>query len=128
MSYTLTFLRKLTHVHATVVGVNSRENVTRYLEDIRLECVACGCSRVLIEERLEGPRLSGTEVFEIAARGSTRAAEVFEAIAYVDVNADISMMKFAETVAVNRGAPIRLFSTVGDAEKWLLGLEGSGAV
>ncbi len=35
-------------------------------------------------------------------------------------------MKFAETVAVNRGLPVRLFSSVNDAEKWLLGEECEG--
>jgi hypothetical protein len=29
-------------------------------------------------------------------------------------------MKFAETVAVNRGLPVKVFSTVSDAEKWLV--------
>jgi hypothetical protein len=45
----------------------------------------------------------------------------FEAIAYVDVNAEGDLMKFAETVAVNRSLPVRVFSTVGEAERWLLG-------
>jgi hypothetical protein len=30
------------------------------------------------------------------------------------------LMQFAETVAVNRGLPLRAFSTVAEAEKWLL--------
>jgi hypothetical protein len=29
------------------------------------------------------------------------------------------LMKFAETVAVNRGLPVTVFSSVSDAEKWL---------
>jgi hypothetical protein len=29
-------------------------------------------------------------------------------------------MKFAETVAINRALPLMVFSSVGDAEKWLL--------
>jgi hypothetical protein len=120
MSYKLTLDQKTTYLHAVVTGQNSRENVTRYLEEIRGECVARGCVRVLIEERLEGPRLEATDVFEIAANGSCSTAGVFRAIAYVDVNASGDMMKFAETVAVNRGAPVRLFSSAADAENWLL--------
>ena len=121
MSYELTLNQKTTFLHAVVTGRNSRGNVTRYLEEVRTECVARGCVRVLIEERLEGPRLEAMDVFEIAANGSSGASAVLRAIAYVDVNASGEMMKFAENVAVNRGVPVRLFSTVADAEQWLLG-------
>ena len=121
MSYELTLNQKTTFLHVVVTGRNSRGNVTRYLEEVRTECVARGCVRVLIEERLEGPRLEAMDVFEIAANGSSGASAVLRAIAYVDVNAGGEMMKFAETVAVNRGVPVRLFSTVADAEQWLLG-------
>jgi hypothetical protein len=50
---------------------------------------------------------------------SSRAVGVFQAIAYVDVNAGGDMMKFAENVALNRGIPVRLFATVAEAEKWI---------
>jgi hypothetical protein len=120
MSYKLTLDQKTTYLHAIVTGQNSRTNVTRYLEEVHAECVARSCFRVLIEERLEGPRLEAMDVFEIAANGSSGISGVFRAIAYVDVNASGEMMKFAETVAVNRGIPVRLFASVADAEKWLI--------
>ena len=60
------------------------------------------------------------QVFRIAAGGSTRAAGMFEAIAYVDANAEGDLMKFAEPVAVTRSLPVKVFSNVGDAEAWLL--------
>lgn len=121
MSYKLTVIQKPTYLHAIVTGSNTRENVERYLEDIQRECTARGCSRLLIEERLEGPHLSTMSVFQIASEGSAKARGCFEAIAYVDVNAVGDMMKFAENVAVNRGLPVMVFSSVSDAEKWLLG-------
>jgi len=124
MSYTITFHRRQLYLHATVVGQNSKENVAAYLEEVRLECIDSGVAHVLIEERLVGPRLGPADVFDIAAAGSSRTGGVFQAIAYVDVNADGAMMKFAETVAVNRGLPVRLFSTVLDAEQWLLDRTG----
>jgi len=74
---------------------------------------------VLVEERLEGARLGTSDVFAIVMDESSRAVEVFQAIAYVDVNAGGDMMKFAENVALNRGVPVRLFGTVAEAEKWL---------
>ena len=95
----------------------------RCLDEIRRECVARGCSRVLLEERLEGPRLGTMPVFEIAAKGSSRALGVIGAFAYVDVNAVDDSMKFAENVAVNRGLSVAIFSTVAAAEAWLLSLD-----
>ena len=44
---------------------------------------------------------------------------IFEAIAYIDEQQDFDVVKFAETVAVNRGIPIAVFSTVEDAQNWL---------
>jgi hypothetical protein len=126
MSYKLTFIKKPAYLHAIVTGSNSKENVARYLDEIQRECGVRGCSRVLIEERLEGPRLGTMPVFEIASGGSSRARRSFEAIAYVDVNAEGDLMKFAETVAVNRGLHVRVFSSVNDAEKWLEGKGGGG--
>jgi hypothetical protein len=112
MSYQLRFIRKPTHLHAVVTGRNSPENVQRYLADIRHECALHGCPRVLIEERLEGPRLDIKDVFRVAAGGSQRAVGMFEAIAYVDVNAEGDLMQFAETAAVNRSLPVKVFATV----------------
>ena len=83
------------------------------------ECLARGCSRVLIEEKLDGPRLPSNEVIEIVSTDSGRALGLFNAIAYVDVNAESSLMTFAGSVARKRGLPIEVFPTVEEAEKWL---------
>jgi hypothetical protein len=120
MTYRLTIAQKPTYLHVIVCGQNSRENVLRYLEEILRECSARNCFRVLIEERLDGPRLGTLDVFQIASEGSSKAGTILKAIAYVDVNAEGGLMKFAETVAVNRMLPVVVFSTVADAEKWLL--------
>jgi hypothetical protein len=110
---------KPTYLHATVTGRNSRENVEGYLKELYRECLARNCFSVLVEERLEGPRLNTLDVFHIASAGSSAAGR-FDAFAYVDVNAEGDLMKFAETVAYNRGARIAVFSTVAAAEEWLL--------
>jgi hypothetical protein len=127
MSYRLTITQQPSYLHATVAGTNSRENVARYLDEIRRECMSRNCRRVLIEERLEGPRLAMMDVFRIATEGSDRSVGMLEAIAYVDVNAEGPLMKFAETVAVNRAMPVMVFSSVSDAEKWLVENEDDAA-
>jgi hypothetical protein len=118
--YKLTIQQRSTYLHAIVTGRNSRENVERYLKELQAECIARGCSRLLLEERLEGPRLELIDVFKIASERSGSARGLFEAFAYVDANADGDSMHFAETIAVNRGLPVSVFSSVADAEKWLL--------
>jgi hypothetical protein len=109
-----------TYLHVVVCGENSRGNVTRYMEQVLRECTARQCFRVLVEERLEGPRLGTMQIFDMVATGSERFLGVFKALAYVDVNAQGDLMRFAENVAVNRAIPVRVFQTVAGAEKWLL--------
>jgi len=120
MTHTLTIHEKPTYLHAIVIGLNSRETVQWYLQEIRTECLARGCFRLLLEERLEGPRLGLLDVFKIASEGSPEVSGMFKAFAYVDVNAQGDLMQFAETVAVNRRLPLAVFSNVADAEQWLL--------
>ncbi len=121
MTYELTITRKPTYLHAVVIGKNTKENVVDYFQKIRSECASRNCHRVLIEERLEGPRFGTIDVFEVADQGSMESLGVFQAIAYIDESATGDSMQFAETVARNRGIPIRVFSNVIDAENWLLG-------
>jgi hypothetical protein len=126
MSYRLTFVQHPTYLHAVVTGVNNKQNVARYLAEVRRECTSKNCSRVLIEERLKGPRLGTLDVFLVAAAESDLAQGNFEAIAFVDVYAKGDLMKFAETVAVNRSIPARVFATVDKAREWLVGKSQSG--
>jgi hypothetical protein len=122
MSYKLAIKQEPSYLHVIVTGTNSWENVQSYLAEIMRECMARRSYRELIEERLEGPRLGTMDVYQIAADGADRAKGLFEAIAYVDVNAQGGQMKFAETVAVNRGLPVTVFASVDDARKWLLNM------
>lgn len=120
MTYRLTIDQKPDYLHAVVTGENSVANVERYMEELLRECTACGASRVLIEERLEGPRLSAFEVFAIVSKGCAGFQRTLEAMAYVDVNAEGDLMRFAGDMAVTRGVPVRVFPTVAAAEQWLL--------
>ena len=118
MSYEISFEQKSDYLHVSVTGKNSKENVVAYLADMRKECRKRDCFRVLIEEQLEGERLNAMEVFTIASEGSMNALGEYEVIAYVDVNAG-DLLGFTETIAVNRGMPIAVFSSVEDARQWL---------
>ena len=121
MSYQLTVIEKPTYLHAIVTGPNTKENVVGYLQELQRECQSRECFNVLIEENLTGRRLETWDVYQIAAEGSSKTQGMFRSVAYVDVNAGGDLMKFAETVANNRGVPLTVFATVAEAEKWLVG-------
>jgi len=120
VGYQLTIEAKPGYLHIIVTGDNTRENVMGYMEEVVRECTLRQCFRVLLEERLEGPRLGTLDVFEMVSAGSTRFLRTLKAMAYVDINArNQEMMQFAENVAVNRAFPVRVFPTVVAAERWL---------
>jgi hypothetical protein len=119
MTYQLKIEKKPSYLHAIVTGQNDADNVRAYLDELRGECIARGCFRVLIEEHLEGPRLKTLDVFEVISKGSNQALGLYTAIAFVDLNAEGDLMKFAQAAAVNRGLPVSIFSTVAEAEQWI---------
>jgi hypothetical protein len=130
MRYSLELEDKPGYLHARVTGVNSREAVIEYTHDIHKACVERGFRAVLIEENLSGPSIDLSSIFQVATDRSRQAVGVLNWIAYVDVNEehDRSRMEFAEGVAVRRGANMRLFASVADAERWLKAeLAGAGA-
>ena len=88
MGFTVTFTQKPTYLHAVVTGENSAENVRSYFKQVQQECRTRKCLRLLVEERLEGPRLGIVDVYRIVSEETVRALGQIEAIAYVDVNAE----------------------------------------
>ena len=119
MSFELTFEDRDNYLYVHVTGPNSPENVVAYMHRVREECAKRDCHRILIEENLDGPRLHMMEMFALVTGGTPEALGFFDAIAYVDVQQDFEAIKFAETVAVNRGIPVAVFGSVEDAENWI---------
>jgi hypothetical protein len=120
VTYELAIEPKSGYLHVIVSGDNTRDNIARYMEEVVRECTLRQCFRVLVEERLDGPRLGTLDVFELVSIGATRFLRTLTAMAFVDVNArNQEMMQFAENVAVNRAFPVRVFPTVLAAERWL---------
>ena len=121
MSYQITITEKPGYLHCIITGKNTMENVAAYLQELARECEARNCYHVLIEEHLVGRRLETWDVYQLVTEGSARNRGKFQAMAYVDVNAEGDLMKFAETVASNRGLPMMVFATVPEAESWISG-------
>ena len=119
MSYQLTITEKHGYLHCIITGKNTMENVAAYLQELARECEARNCFRVLIEEHLVGRRLETWDVYQLVSEGGARNLGQFQAMAFVDVNAEGDLMKFAETVANNRGLPMTMFATVPEAQSWI---------
>jgi len=109
-------------LHVQVQGKNTAENVAAYLAQVREACRERSCKAVLIEENLSGASLPLLQMFELASRGSENLRRLSLRIAYVDVNPehDAERIRFAQTVASNRGVDVRVCATVEEARTWLL--------
>jgi hypothetical protein len=126
MSYKIAYNNRPDYLHAVITGTCTKESVAGYLEEVLRKCIEIGTKQIFIEQRLDGPRLETDTVYQIASSISTNAlaSGVFEAIAFVDVNAEsVLNLKFAESVAANRGLPVKVFFSVNDAEHWLNNLK-----
>jgi len=118
MAYRIDCEDRGTYLYVLVTGTNTREAVLGYHQDVLAECRQREVSRVLIDERLEGERLSTFDVFDIASQGSRSAFAQFSAIAYVEAQMT-DLREFAEDIAVNRGIPVATFTNLEDAERWI---------
>jgi hypothetical protein len=104
-----------------VKGTNTPENVMNYLAEVRAKCLELNFPSVLIEENLQGPGLNIVDIFEVVNKASKQTYSLPLHIAFVDLNPEHEKrrMDFAESVAVNRGVDVKIFSSVTEAEKWL---------
>jgi hypothetical protein len=119
MSYHLTLQEQPSYLHATVTGANSADNALRFLREVHEACARLGRSSVLLEVNFSGPSLETGSIFRVISERSKDGAKLHR-IAYVDGSTrDPERMKFAETVAINRGVNVRLFQDVEAAKRWI---------
>jgi hypothetical protein len=121
MGLSIRLLEKPGYIHLVVTGENTRENVAGWVAALRDECARRRWTAALVEEDLKGPSIGFADAYEIVCGNVDWARSGLSAIAYVDVNPehDLDLLKFAETVAVNRAVRLRLFRSVAEAERWL---------
>jgi stage II sporulation SpoAA-like protein len=121
MPYHLTIQEHPAYLHATVTGTHSPENAMRFLKEVHEACMTAGKTAALLEMNLAGPSLDATSIFRVISERSGEASKL-KKIAYVDASSrDPEKMRFAETVAVNRGVNVRLFQDLAKAKEWMSG-------
>jgi hypothetical protein len=120
MDYRLTITQRPSFLHASVVGPNTPQNVLRFLEQAYAACVERGQGALLLEMNLSGPSIGSANIFNVIAQRSADGAKLRK-IAYVDrIERDPEKVRFAETVAVNRGVNVRVFPDIEAAGRWLV--------
>lgn len=110
-------------LHVVVTGENSAQTVRAYLIEVISLCTARNAERLLIQENLSGPSLDSVEVFAVLNEAFLIRPPTVRCVAVVDVNPlhDPGVMRFVETIGVNRGLNVRAFASVPDAAEWLAG-------
>jgi hypothetical protein len=109
------------YVHVRVRGDSDVPTTARYMEDMFRACKEHGCTHLLIEENLEGERLSMGDIFQVISEKIDQLRPTIRVAAFVDVShrPSIDNMVFAENVIVNRGIKVTWFPTVAEAAAWL---------
>jgi hypothetical protein len=119
MPYQLTIVEHPTYLHATATGSHSAQNVLRFLAEAYEECVKRGHASVLLEVNFTGPSLDVTSIYRVISQRVADATKLAK-VAYVDTSGrDAGRKEFAESVALNRGVNVRLFTGLEAAREWL---------
>jgi hypothetical protein len=121
MKYRFSVTEEKGYLHIKVRGDNTPETVRRWLTDGLKACIELKCSRVLVEENLSGKSLPMIETFSLVGEASKLAWQTVKQVAYLNLSPeqDTKELRFIETVAVNRGVNLKVFTNVKDAEEWL---------
>jgi hypothetical protein len=114
------FESRESYLLAHITGRGEELETTRATwRSIAAECKQRGFARVLILEDIEG-ELPFMQQYAFAD-GLSHLGFDGTKVAFVDAKPEqFTNNKFAEDVAVNRGALGRMFQTVAEAEAWLL--------
>jgi hypothetical protein len=121
MDYEFSSELKDGYVHVRIRGNSDVPTTARYMEDMFRACKEHTCTHLLIEEHLEGERLSMGDIFQVISEKIDEIRPSIRVAAFVDLSdrPSVANMQFAENVIVNRGITVTWFATVAEADAWL---------
>jgi hypothetical protein len=119
--FEITFEQRDGYLYARVEGpTDSYEVSNAYWKEVSEECEKRQTRKLLLDERLDSPMQSMTEVFQGASERSYMGLSGIK-IAFVDIKADHHEFNlFGELVATNRGLFCKVFNDIIAGERWLL--------
>ena len=118
--YELKFEHKPSYLYVRVESCERRpSSAVDYLKDITNHCRQDDCRKVVIEKRIPG-RLGVWDVFSVATRFPLMGKKLTK-IAVVDKYLERSERKeFSVMVGRESGLDFHVFTTMSEAERWLL--------
>ena len=117
--YRLILKQEPGYLHATVTGEHNAENALRFLTESFDECIRTGGTALLLEFNLAGRSLGSSIIFDVVSKRTAQAVKLRKIAYYDNSDRDPEKVKFAETVARNRGVNVRLFRALDEAKAWL---------
>src|SRR5262245_16142522 len=123
MSVQLQIEEKPGYLEVRFIGVGTAEDVWRQFELIAEHCNRANKNKLLLnftEAREAYGKATLVDRYFLAERGQIFAHYKLIKVAGVDRPERIDPQKFGQLVAQNRGVNARAFTTVEDAEEWLL--------
>jgi hypothetical protein len=116
--YTLTFEQRSDYLYACLTGKDSHAASIEYWTSIAGKLQSLGLKKVLVHENLTG-KLTAAEMFDVVTRFSDVGFLGVVIAVYDENTADEEMNTLGELIAKNRGAFIRLFYSLEEAEQWI---------
>jgi hypothetical protein len=117
--YHLVLVEHPAYLQATVTGAHSAENALRFLTESFAASAKTGHTALLLEFNLSGSSLDSTSIFDVVSKRTGPALKMRKIAYYDNSERDLAKVKFAETVARNRGVNVRLFQDLDAAKDWL---------
>jgi len=115
--YTLEFEDRGSYLYAHLTGMDSFAASLSYWNTIADKVHELGHTKLLVYENLIG-EVSEGEIFDVMM--DILPAGTGISVAFFDENqADSKINELGQLIANNRGATIRIFQTLADAEKWI---------
>lgn len=129
MSYELEIVEKSGYVVAVLKGVRTPETLLAAAARTTTFCSERQISHLLIDLKGMTGRLDTLETFDIAGHELPRQKAVRRVLRSVilDHPENVERLRFFETVAINRGLNVKVFSDEDQAVEWLLADVNGGA-
>ena len=122
MAYAFTATLNPGYLYCRATGDNSAANIEKFLDDVLNACRQKDCNHALLEDNFIGPSLPVADIYRVISHATKKTWPYVKRIAFMDENPEHSQdkMRFAETVARNRGVVAKFFTSRNEAIQWLL--------
>jgi len=122
MSYKLEIIKEPNYLLTNIKGNRTTETVKEVTKEILEACIKYQYSKVLIDIREFSNRIGNTmNIFDLASQELPDIIQKkIKKVAIVDLEGFEEDKRFFETVALNRGHNVKIFTDLNKAQEWLL--------